>query len=71
MPLGGFNGKPTQIYSLQLTHALEIVFGLKISHDELMQQLPSICKRLKVELEPLTDADTKDRSISAYCINLS
>ena len=69
IPFGTTESKVISIDSVELPIALKHVFGIDATHDEIMKELPEICKQLGMNLEPTTDSDSS-RNVSGYCIEM-
>ena len=59
------------IYSVELRHSLEKVFGINISIEELHQVLPSLCSTLGMNCEPMKAINDLSNPVpAAYSITL-
>lgn len=70
IPFGMTESRVISIDSVELPIAFKHFFGVYVTHDEIMKELPEVCKQLGMNLEPTTDANSSQRIVSGYCIEM-
>lgn len=62
-----------KIYSVELPQSFKSFFNFEIDINKLNDLIPTACKSLNMDIEPLikvSDADNPDAEIACYCISL-